>query len=187
MLVSVATEYNNALLVVENANIGWDVVNTIIEKGYPKMYYSPRAYGDMSMDKWLDKMDSNQTVPGFTTSVKTRPLVISKLEAYIRDRQFVFHSKRLLEELRVFIWQHGKAQAQTGYNDDLVISLGIGLFARDTGVKLHQQSMDLTRASLGGISNTKTGINTMPLLPNGMPNPYRIETSYGSEDITWLL
>ncbi len=50
MLVSVATEYNNALLVVENANIGWDVVNTIIEKGYPKMYYSPRAYGDLNWE-----------------------------------------------------------------------------------------------------------------------------------------
>ncbi len=38
MLVSVATEYNNALLVVENANVGWDVVNTIIDKGYSKLY-----------------------------------------------------------------------------------------------------------------------------------------------------
>jgi hypothetical protein len=141
----------------------------------------------MNLDKWISKMEADQKVPGFTTSVKTRPLVISKLEAYIRDRQFVFHSKRLLEELRVFIWQHGKAQAQTGYNDDLVISLGIGLFARDTGVKLHQQSMDLTRASLGGISSTKGGPGDMPLLPNGVPNPYRIETSYGHEDITWLL
>jgi hypothetical protein len=187
MLVSVATEYNNALLVVENANVGWDVINTILEKGYQNLYYSPRSYGEMNLDKWISKMEADQKVPGFTTSVKTRPLVISKLEAYIRDRQFIFHSKRLLEELRVFVWQHGKAQAQTGYNDDLVISLGIGLFARDTGVKLHQQSMDLTRASLGGISSTKGGPGDMPLLPNGTLNPYRIETSYGHEDITWLL
>jgi hypothetical protein len=187
MLVSVASEYNNALLVVENANVGWDVINTILEKGYQNIYYSPRSYGEMNLDKWMSKMESDQKVPGFTTSVKTRPLVISKLEAYIRDRQFIFRSKRLLEELRVFIWQHGKAQAQTGYNDDLVISLGIGLFARDTGVKLHQQSIDLTRASLSGISSTKEGPGDMPILPNGTPNPYRIETSYGYEDITWLL
>ena len=71
MLVSVAAEWNNALLVVENANVGWDVVNTIIEKGYRNLYYSPRAYGEMHMDKWMDKMDKEQTVPGFTTSVKT--------------------------------------------------------------------------------------------------------------------
>jgi hypothetical protein len=131
-------------------------------------------------------MESDQTVPGFTMSVKTRPLVISKMEAYIRDRHFVFHSKRLLEELRVFVWQNGKAQAQNGYNDDLVMALGIGLFTRDTGIKFHQQGLDLARAALGGISSTKGGPGNMPTLPNGMKNPYQIDTPYGSEDITWL-
>ena len=186
MLVSVATEYNNALLVVENANVGWDVINTIIEKGYQNLHYSPRAYGEMNMDRWMAKMESDQTVPGFTMSVKTRPLVISKMEAYIRDRHFIFHSKRLLEELRVFVWQNGKAQAQNGYNDDLVMALGIGLFTRDTGIKFHQQGLDLARAALGGISSTKGGPDNMPILPNGVPNPYQIETPYGNEDITWL-
>lgn len=186
MLVSVASEYNNALIVPENANVGWDVINTIIEKGYQNLHYSPRAYGEMQMDKWMAKMESDQTVPGFTMSTKTRPLVISKMEAYIRERHFVFHSKRLLEELRVFVWQNGKAQAQNGYNDDLVMALGIGLFTRDTGLKFHQQGMDLTRAAIGGISSTKGGPGNMPTLPNGTPNPYRIETPYGGEDITWL-
>jgi hypothetical protein len=185
MLVSVATEYNNALLVVENANIGWDVVNTVIEKGYPNLYYSPRAYGEMQMDKWLDKMDKEQTVPGFTTSAKTRPLVISKMEAYIRDRQLTFHSKRLLEELRVFIWMHGKAQAQNGYNDDLVMSLGIGLFTRDTAMKFYQQGMDMTRQSIGNI--TKTSAVIMPG-PMNFHNPYEIDLGNGQvEDISWIL
>ena len=187
MLVSVASEYNNALLVVENANVGWDVVNTIIEKGYQNMYYSPRAYGEMQMDKWMAKMGSDQTVPGFTTSVKTRPLVISKMEAYIRDRAFIFRSKRLLEELRVFIWNNGKAQAQTGYNDDLVMALGIGLFTRDTGVKFAQQGMDLTRLSIDNMSNSKNPSMLPPMLPNGASNPYIAETPYGFEDFRWVL
>jgi len=186
MLVSVASEYNNALLVVENANIGWDVINTIIEKGYQNLHYSPRSHGELNVDKWLSKMESDQTVPGFTMSAKTRPLVISKMESYIRDRHFTFRSKRLLEELRVFIWMHGKAQAQNGYNDDLVMSLGIGLFTRDTGVKFHQQGMDLTRASLGGISSTRNN-GGMSRLPNGVQNPYQIETQHGVEDLTWML
>ena len=185
MLVSVATEYNNALLVPENANIGWDVINTIIEKGYQNLHYSPRAYGEMNIDKWMDKMDNNQTVPGFTMSTKTRPLVIAKMESYIRDRHFTFRSKRLLEELRVFIWQHGKAQAQNGYNDDLVMSLGIGLFTRDTGVKFHQQGMVATRLAIDGIS--RTNVSNVPTMPSGIANPYKIETPYGTEDITWIL
>jgi len=187
MLVAVASEYNNALLVPENANIGWDVVNTIIEKGYQNLYYSPRAYGEMNIDKWMAKMDSEQTVPGFTNSQKTRPLVISKMEAYIRDRHFVFHSKRLLEELRVFIWQNGKAQAQNGYNDDLVMALGIGLFVRDTGLKFSAQGLDLTRAAVMNISSTKNPGMYANLQP-GFSNPYQIDNGMGgTEDISWLL
>jgi hypothetical protein len=185
MLVSVATEYNNALLIVENANVGWDVVNTIIEKGYQNLYYSPRAYGELNIDKWMAKMETEQTVPGFTTSTKTRPLVISKMEAYIRDRHFIFRSKRLLEELRVFIWQNGKAQAQNGYNDDLVMALGIGLFVRDTGVKFYQQSVSSQKAALNNISSTAE--TKIVSLPNGAQNPYQIETPYGVENLEWLL
>jgi len=184
MLVAVASEWNNALLIVENANIGWDVINTIIEKGYQNLYYSPRAYGEMHMDKWMDKIGKDQTIPGFTMSAKTRPLVVSKMEAYIRDRHFIFRSKRLLEELRVFIWQNGKAQAQNGYNDDLVMALGMGLFTRDTGVKFAQQGMDMTRRSIDLISSTTQGY--VPTLPSGQPNPYQIDTPYGPEDITWV-
>ena len=186
MLVSVATEYNNALLVVENANIGWDVVNTIIEKGYPKLYYSPRAYGEMNIDKWMAKMDSDQTVPGFTTSAKTRPLVIAKMESYIREKVFTFHSKRLLEELRVFIWQNGKAQAQQGYNDDLVMALGIGLFTRDTSMKFYEQGLDLSKAMMSSI--TRTGYESAPMLPSGQQNPFMMNDGRGGfEDASWIL
>jgi hypothetical protein len=187
MLVSVASEYNNALLVVENANVGWDVVNTIIEKNYPKLYYSPRTYGEVNIDKWMAKMESEQTVPGFTTSTKTRPLVISKMESYIREKAFIFRSKRLLEELRVFIWQNGKAQAQNGYNDDLVMSLGIGLFTRDTAMKFYEQGMDLSRAMISGIA--KVGYQEMgPMMPNGIPNPYTMPDGNGGfQDISWVL
>jgi hypothetical protein len=186
MLVSVATEYNNALLVVENANIGWDVINTIIEKGYPKLYYSPRSYGEMNMDKWLAKMESDQTVPGFTMSSKTRPLVIAKMESYIREKVFIFHSKRLLEELRVFIWMHGKAQAQNGYNDDLTMSLGMGLFTRDTAMKFFEHGIDLSKAMLSNVS--KTSHESLPLLPSGQANPYMMNDGRGGfEDVSWVL
>jgi len=41
-LVSEGIKWNSALLVVENANIGWDVVTTIQEIGYSNLYYSPK-------------------------------------------------------------------------------------------------------------------------------------------------
>jgi len=186
MLVSVASEYNNALVVVENANIGWDVINTIIERGYNNMYYSPKSYGDMSIDKYLAKMEAEQTVPGFTMSQRTRPLVISKLESYIREKAFIFRSKRLLAELKVFIWLNGKAQAQQGYNDDLVMALGIGLFTRDTALKFAVQGKDIARAALDGFAKTSY-TSLYPTMPNGFANPYNIQINGQTEDITWVL
>lgn len=190
MVTSVANEYNNALLVIENANIGWDVVNTVIERGYNNLYYSPRSYGDMTIDKYIDKLESEQLIPGFTTSTKTRPLVISKMESYIREKSFIFHSKRLLEELRVFVWYNGKAQSTNGYNDDLVLSLGIGLFIRDTALKFNQQYQSLTRAAISGISQETyhdlyPQFNHVNIQYN--QNPYTMNVNGQQEDIKWVL
>jgi hypothetical protein len=139
------------------------------------------------MDKYLDKLDNDQVVPGFTTSAKTRPLVISKMESYIREGAFIFHSKRLLEELRVFIWHNGKAQAQSGYNDDLVMSIGIGLFLRDTALKYQASGMDITRAALTGMSRTGGYNSLYPTSPN-FQNPYQIDNGIGGkEDISWMM
>ena len=53
-LVSLSTEYNNALLVIENANIGWAVLQVLIDKGYENLYYSYKqdAYIDENVH-WL--------------------------------------------------------------------------------------------------------------------------------------
>ena len=51
-----------------------------------------------------------------------------RLDIYFRERECVVRSKRLLDELFVFIWNGQKAEAQSGYNDDLVMAFSIGLF-----------------------------------------------------------
>jgi hypothetical protein len=109
------------------------------------------------------------------------------MESYIRERALTFHSKRLLEELRVFIWQHGKAQAQNGYNDDLTMALGIGLFVRDTAIRFSAQGLDLTRASITGIS-MNTASSRIGGMGSNFQNPYQIDTGVGGvEDISWVL
>ncbi len=42
-LVGLATEYNNALLAPENSSIGWVTLETIMERGYQNLYYSPKS------------------------------------------------------------------------------------------------------------------------------------------------
>ena len=90
--------------------------------------------------------------------------------------------------MRVFVWKNGKAQAQTNYNDDLVMAFATGLYVRDTALRLRQQGMDLSRASLAAMSNLNKRegavYNNVGYMQN---NPYTIDTPAGTEDISWLL
>ena len=61
----------------------------------------------------------------------------------------------MLSELEVFIWHNGKAQAMEGFNDDLVMALGIGLWVRDTALRLKQEGVDLMRSLVDKIAVTK--------------------------------
>jgi len=190
MLVALATEYNEALLVIENANIGWDTVQTVVDRGYRNMYYSSKSdTTNISMDNFLNRNENN-LVPGFSNTIKTRPLVVSKLEAYMRDRACIIQSRRLLEELRTFIWKNGKAQSTDGYNDDLVMAFGIGMFLRDTALRFQQTGMDLTRASLGGIGKVSYLSGPITYNPHSpiQQNPWQMDTGNGGmEDISWLI
>jgi len=188
LLVGIATEYNNAMLVIENANIGWATIQVAIDRQYANLYYSQRS-GEATVDSYFDKyQDHSKMVAGFTMSSKTRPMVIGKFQEYISDRSVTIQSKRLVEEMKVFIWKNGRAEAQTGYNDDLVMAFGIALYVRDTALKFRQRGIDLTKQTLNNISVNRTpymgsyGAGT----PNPYDNPYSIKTEHGKEDISWL-
>ena len=135
----------------------------------------------------MAKFERDKLVPGFTMSLKTRPLVIAKMTEYVRERSVVLQSKRLLGEMRVFIWRNGKAQAQSGYNDDLVMAFATALYVRDTAIRMRQQGMDLSRATMSSFVNLNqrnTGVYNVAPMRN---NPYLMETPGGQEDLTWLL
>jgi len=186
LLVGIATEYNEALLVIENASIGWSTIQTVIDRGYTNLYYSAKSDTTRS-DSYFDKyMDTSKMVPGFSMTSRVRPLIIGKIQEYVNDKSVTIQSKRLLEEMKVFMWKNGRAEAQQGYNDDLVMAFGIGMFMRDTSFKFSQQHLDMSKAALNGIATNKVswkgGYNA-----NNVDNPYTQEINGKQEDISWLL
>ena len=124
--------------------------------------------------------------PGFTMSMRTRPLCINKMREFIGDRSVTIRSKRLLEEMKVFIWRNGRPEAQRGYNDDLVMSFGIGMFLRDTSLKFQQESVDRARAALGAVKSNNTTWSG-GYSPNSVENPYNMDIGGKNESIKWLL
>ena len=187
MLVGIASEYNEALLVIENANIGWATIETVMEREYRNLYYSATSQME-TVESYMTKYERDKLVPGFTMSARTRPLVIAKMIEYIREHSVTIQSKRLMSEMRVFVWKNGKAQAQIRYNDDLLIACATALYVRDTALRLRQQGIDLARAQLSSFTNLNAQNKAiMTNVGSQQNNPYLIDTPGGKEDISWLL
>lgn len=187
-LVGLASEYNNALLVVENNNIGWSTIEAILERGYNNLYYSSKNEYKNQDDFVPHNEGGTSQVPGFSNNLKTRPLCINKLREYIGENSLIIRSKRLISEMRVFIWKNGRAEAQSGYNDDLVISMAIAMFLRDTSLKFHQNNLEMTRAALNSIKNYKPDFGVYRGNHNNyIPNPYEMNIGNDSINLKWLL
>ena len=185
LLVGVATEYNEAMLVIENANIGWATIQVAIDRAYPNLYYSPKS--DSTVDSYFDKyQDHSKMVAGFTMSSRTRPMVVGKFQEYIGDKGVTIQSKRLIEEMKTFIWRNGRPEAQSGYNDDLVMAFGISMYIRDTALKYRQRGLDLTKQTLNNMTVNRTPYQG-GYFSKGADNPYHMPSPKGGEDISWLI
>jgi hypothetical protein len=189
MLISVATEYNNALLIVENSNIGWAAIQQIIDRQYANLFYSSTDLQYVDVEHQMTNKihrEEKKMIPGFTTSNKSRPLMISKLESYFREKSVVVNSSRLIEELFVFIWNNNKAEAMKGYNDDLVMAFAIGLWIRDTTFRLRADGINLQRTIIDKIGKTESP-DAIYTSKAPQYNPYELNVGTHKENLTWLL
>ncbi len=158
LIVRTAKMYNDALVIVENASIGWAVLQEIINQGYKNVYYhkkdykyiDPELHSKIRQSKVLEKQ---RDIIGFTTSSRTRPLIIERMITIIENREFIIHSKRLLNQFWTFIWLNGKQQAMRSYNDDLVMALAIGIWVRNTAYIIRKEARAFAKSRLASIDS----------------------------------
>ena len=120
---------------------------------------------------------------GFSMTMKTRPLVIAKLEEYFREKSVIVRSNRLIDELFVFIYNGNRAEAMTGYNDDLVMSYAMGLWIRETALRLRAEGMDLQKKAMGSITSNQ-GVYTPK---NNRGDKWTWEIGKQKESLEWLI
>ena len=100
-------------------------------------------------------------------------------------------SLRLLEELRVFIFKNGNAQAMQGYNDDLVMSFAIAMYLRETSLRYKSTADSLLRSSLDNFVKTDSGFQMYNANSNFNSNPWKMDipsqNGMENQDLTWLL
>jgi hypothetical protein len=158
MLNDVGREYGNCLMVIENNSVGYAVLDKLRDMAYPNLYYSIKSTHEY-IEQYQGENMSN-AVAGFSMTSKTRPLVVAKMEEFIRNKLVTIYSARLFSELETFVWHNGRPQAMRMYNDDLVMAFAIGCWVRDTALEVNQRDIEYTKAFLGAMTKVKTEINT---------------------------
>lgn len=156
-LFDAGKEYGGCLAVVENNSFGVGVANKIKELGYPNVFYSNKN------NEYIDQMIAEGlsiNSPGVYVSVKTRPLIIAKFEEFIRNNFLKINSIRLVNELKTFIWNHGKAEAMRSYNDDLVMPCAIACWVRDTAIQNNIKDLQYRTAILSSMSVSSKNFDT---------------------------
>jgi hypothetical protein len=112
--------YNDAEICVENAGPGYHVCQRL-----SRDYLYPNFYTEEVFDKVNEEIT---TKLGFTTSVKSKPMVINALRDAMAASEIKVNDPDTLDEMRTFIvTDTGKYEADSGAHDDTIIALALAL------------------------------------------------------------
>ena len=118
ILYALGEYYNEALIIVENNSHG---ILTCTRLGKDMAY--PNFYTEIQVDKITDR----ETVKlGFTTTAKTKPLIIDQLRASMREDELELNDKTTIREMLTYIvTESGAMEAEASCFDDCVMSLAL--------------------------------------------------------------
>jgi hypothetical protein len=158
LLAEYGKKYNNALVCPENNSYGYATILKMREKDYPNLYYKKRKA--VYIGGYTPDYDTD--LAGFTTSGRTRSLILTKLEEVLRNKMIKIYSSRFYEELKTFVWIGNKAQGMKGHNDDLVMSFAIGVWLFDASDTYSKSSKDVNDAMLKAMSVSRNSYDDLP-------------------------
>jgi hypothetical protein len=118
-LIKLAKYYNDAYLGVENNNHGLTTLSTIKKEEYWNIFFS-KSY-DRIADQITQKI-------GWSTTPRTKPLMIDKLAEFIREMYIGIYSDLVISEAFTYIIEdNGSTNAQAGCHDDTIMATAIML------------------------------------------------------------
>lgn len=113
--------YNCALIGLEN-NFSTYPTQKLAELNYPNQFVRKKE------DQYNNKYEKSF---GFKTTSITRPYILGLLQEIVHDNIDVIQDKETLREMLTFIVNDkGRAEAEEGYHDDLVMALAISYYIR---------------------------------------------------------
>lgn len=160
LLADIGRKYNNALICPELNTYGALCARRLKKDlKYENLFYEKKMGDSFGAYGYQAESDEDEILPGFTTTSKTRPLILGKLEELIRNKRIRSYSTRFHEELKTFVIAGGRPQAMRGYTDDLVMACAIGCWIYDVAEGHSKLSEGLNEGILSGLSRSSRTLN----------------------------
>jgi len=138
-LIRLGRRYNDAEIAVERDGHGQMALRILIENNYPNIYYFE---DDMTLS------DKVPTEPGWKTSIRTKPIMVSDMKAAIRAMDIGIWSENLLNEAAGYIYDQAsesKYKSMPGGHDDELDSLMIALQVRSQAPLVEAEQSQITQ------------------------------------------
>ena len=141
--LELAVRYNNADVIFDNTGgYGGPVDIVMNDEGYENRFLWVRGTSNIVPYSQRFNYPNNKAIPGFVFSSKTRPILLANLDVTMRQQVINIYSQRFYNELLTFGWTNGKAQAASGYHDDLVMSMCLNFWCRSSTLRRSQSEID---------------------------------------------
>lgn len=135
--------YNEAEIGVERTGHGHSVLRVLLEKNYPNIYYH------LEYDE-IQGRTSNE--PGWKTSIKTKPMMVTDLVAALRSHSLLSYSENLLQEASGLTWEgQQKVKTSCGGHDDEWDAVSIAIQLREQAPLIQESERPQVRSYAGRV------------------------------------
>ncbi len=134
ILFNLGMEYGCGLIVVDCIG-GWGElpITYLVNRGYPNLYREDPKLKEFSLGETVNKRKEkkeDERLPGFRTNA-LRSQMLDKFRERLTDNSFRVRSIRVINELDTWVWKNGRPDHMSGFHDDTITCLAMGLFVME--------------------------------------------------------
>lgn len=119
--IDLARHFNNGLIIGESNNHGILFNSTLVENGYPNVYYRQTSEESVAGEV-TDK-------PGWLSTRKARENLFDTLRVFVRLQKGRILCPHMVQQIQTLVYVDDKVQAGVGMEKDLLVAFGLCLMA----------------------------------------------------------
>jgi hypothetical protein len=153
--------YNAYSVVDITGGMGVSTILKLIELNYSKklLHHDKESVGKVLANQArLNVVRENDKIPGFNANGVRLPM-ISNMEQVLRENKVIIRSRRMVSEMKTFIYKNGRPDHMEGYHDDLLMALGMAMWVLEYSFKNLKKANAQNKAILNSWTTGGSQVN----------------------------